>query len=85
MSNVNVRVVGHYADSGGKRLAHLETAQHIVSVALATGAGDGAQRLDPATVNTVLTNNSKFRGSASQFIVDGYAVLDKESNGGVLS
>ena len=86
MSNVNVRVLGHFADSNGKALLHLGTCQQfIVSVALVNRT-DGGQQLDPATVNTVMTNNSKYKGTASQFIVTGYALLDKESNpAGVLS
>lgn len=85
MANVNVRVVGHYADANGKALLHLGTSQqHDISVALVNRT-DGGQQLDPATVNTVLTSNSKFKGASTQFIVTGYALLDKEHNGGILS
>jgi hypothetical protein len=86
MANVNVRVVGHWADVNGKIVPHLGTGQQFdISVALVNRT-DGSQQLDPASVNQVMTNNSKYRSSATQFVVTGYALLDKEhAPAGVLS
>jgi hypothetical protein len=79
----NVKVIGHFADSSGKVLPQHGTGlQFIVATTL---IGNDA-RLDPADINSKMSSNSKYHGSASQFIVTGYQICDKETNpAGVLS
>ena len=86
MANQNIRVTGHFADASGKTLTHFGTAlQFNLSVSMLTSPGDGAARPDPASIKTILSNNSKIPGGASQFIVTGYSLMDHDNGSGILS
>jgi hypothetical protein len=87
VQDTTVRVVGYFADSSGNPVQGAIPQQFIMSLTLVNIGSESEARLDPASVNLVLANNGYFKGPITQFILTGYALLDKETNpaGGVLS
>lgn len=74
MANRNVKVIGHWQDGNGKTLLHHGTGnQFLLNVATQIGP-DGAERLDPAQVQTKLTGAGKVPNGV--WVTTGYQFLD---------
>jgi len=86
MANVNLRVVGHFADANSNTLKHYGTGiQFLVSIPAPSGDSLTGTMPSAAAISTALSNNGKIPSGAT-FVVDGFANLDKaQFAAGILS
>lgn len=82
MANLTIRAVGYFTDTNNKTLPMGERQFNLIVAAL----NDPSVTFpDPASINTVLTNNGLMPVGAAKFVVTDYANLDRDNNQGLYS